>query len=319
MRIRNRLAGFAAVGAVASLALALGACGDGGGEAEQSRGFEDCLEDPNNCNGGEAEPGGEIIWALDQAPDGFFPWSPEGGSVYTLQAIQGILPYFGQFAPDGEYVHNMDVLAEEPQITSEDPFQTSWRIRDEAVWDDGTTPISADDVIMTWMMSTPEEDGHCTGCRPRAFDELIENIEAGADGKSFTITYKEGVADPEWFAYGSAHGIVGGIAPSHVGINQGFFSGGPDEWDPEGLGEYFEFLNDNPPEFSGGPWILESFDIDTEAVKVPNPNWYGAAQPTLERQVIRFLTDESTWVPALQNGELHGSSPAGWSGDVVRQ
>ncbi|MPZ28182.1 MAG: hypothetical protein GEV12_17680, partial [Micromonosporaceae bacterium] len=319
MMIR-KLTGLMVTGAAASLVLALGACGDGGGGgAATGRGFEDCAESPNTCNTGDLEAGGEIVWALDQTPDGYFPWSPEGGSVYTLQATQGILPYTGQFLPDGEYQQNLDLLAEEPQITNEDPVQTSWRIRDEAVWD-GTTPITADDVIMTWMMSTREEDGHCTGCRPRAFEELIENIEAGDDGKSYTITYKDGVSDPEWFAsFASVHGIIGGIAPAHVGINEGFFSGTPDGWDPEGLGEYFEFLNDNPPEFSGGPYMIESFDIDTELVKVPNPAWYGAAQPTLERQVIRFLTDESTWVPALQNGELHGSSPAGWSGDVVRQ
>jgi peptide/nickel transport system substrate-binding protein len=314
MRIRNRLAGFAAVGAAAALVLALGACGGGDGdEAERSRGFEDCAENANTCNGGDREEGGDITWTLDQTPDGYFPWSPEGGSVYTLQAIQGILPYTGQFAPDGTYTHNMDLLAEEPQIVSEDPFQTSWRIRDEAVWDDGT-PISADDVIMTWKMSTPEEDGHCVGCRPRAFDELIENIEATDGGKGFTITYKEGVTNPEWFAEFSAHGIVGGIAPSHVATANG--------WDlntPEDLGEYFEFLNDNPPEFSGGPYIIEEFDIENQVIKVPNPNWYGEEQPTLERIVVRFLTDESGWVPALTNGELNGASPAGWAPDVIRE
>jgi len=320
MRIRNRLAGFATVGAVASLVLALGACGgDEGGEAERSIGFEDCAENPNTCNSGDRGEGGEITWTLDQAPDGYFPWSPEGGSVYTLQATQGILPYFGQFGPDGEYKYNMDLLAEEPQIVSDsDPFQSSWRIRDEAVWNDGT-PITADDVILTWKMSTPEDDGHCTGCRPRAFDEITENIESTDGGKGLIITYKEGVTNPEWFAEYSAHGIVGGIAPSHVAVDNGFISGGPDEWDPAGLGEYFEFLNDNPPEFSGGPYLLEEFDIDNQVIKVPNPEWYGETQPTLDRIVIRFLDDESTWVPALQNEELDGASPAGWAPDVIRQ
>jgi peptide/nickel transport system substrate-binding protein len=315
MRIRNRLAGVAAVGAVATLALALGACGGDGGDsdAERSRGFEDCAENPNTCNGGDREDGGEIVWTLDQSPDGYFPWSPEGGSVYTLQAIQGILPYFGQFLPDGEYAYNMDVLAEEPQIVSDDPFQTSWRIKDEAVWDDGT-PISADDVIISWKMSTEEDAGYCVGCRPRAPETLIENIEATDGGKGFTVTYREGVNDPEWFAFMSAHGIIGGVAPAHVATNNG--------WDtntPEDLGEYFEFLNDNPPEFSGGPYIIEEFDIDNQVIKVPNPSWYGEIQPTLERIVVRFLDDESTWVPALQNGELNGASPAGWAPDVIRQ
>jgi peptide/nickel transport system substrate-binding protein len=314
MRIRNRFAGFAAVGAAASLVLALGACGDSGGDgAEDLRGFEDCAENPNTCNSGEREPGGEITWTLDAGPDGYFPFSPEGGSVYTIQAIQGIMAHFGQFDPSGEFQYNMDVLAAEPQITNEDPFETTWTIRDEAVWEDGS-PITADDAILTWQMSTPEEDGYCVGCRPRAFDELTENMTSSDNGKTLTVTYKEGITDPEWFALFSAHGIVGGLVPRHYGENNGF-----DLDTPEGRGEYFEFLNDNPPEFSGGPYLIEDFDIENQVIKVPNPAWYGAEQPTLDRIVVRFLTDASTWVPALQNGELHGASPAGWAPDVIRQ
>jgi peptide/nickel transport system substrate-binding protein len=47
--------------------------------------------------------------------------------------------------------------------------------------------------------------------------------------------------------------------------------------------------------------------------------WYGEQPVTLERVVLRFLTDAGTWVPALNNGELNGASPAGWAEDVVRQ
>ncbi|MPZ27619.1 MAG: ABC transporter family substrate-binding protein [Micromonosporaceae bacterium] len=314
--MRKTILNIAAAGAAAALVLA--GCSSDGDGAPESVGFEDCAENPNTCNSGDREPGGEITWLLDATPDGFFPWSPEGGSVYTLQAVHGILPNFGQFMPDGEYAYNMDVLAEEPQITSEDPFQTTWQIRPEAVWDDGT-PISADDLIMSWKMSTPEEDGHCVGCRPRSFEELIANVEGSDDGKTVTVTYKDGVADPEWFSYSSVHGIIGGIAPAHVGINEGFFSGTPDEWDPEGLGEYFEFLNDNPPEFSGGPYMIESFDIDTQIVMVPNPSWYGAEQPTLERVIKVFNDADASWVPALQNNEINGGSPSAFAPDAIRQ
>jgi peptide/nickel transport system substrate-binding protein len=312
MRIRNRLVGLAAAGT--AMALVLGACGSGDEPSEEvARGFEDCDQNPNTCNDGERQEGGEIVWTLDQAPDGFFPFSPEGGSVYTLQAIQGILPYFGQFYPDGEYHYNMDVLAAEPQIISEDPLTTQWQIRPEAVWNDGT-PVNANDMIVTWKMSTPEEDGYCVGCRPRAFEEKIANVEGSPDGKTVTVTYKDGVADPEWFAYGSVHGIVGGFVPAHVAEQQGF-----DINNPEDLGAYFEYLDTNPPEFSAGPYIIEEFDPDNQVIKVPNPNWYGAEQPTLDRIVIRFLDSEDTWVPALQNNELHGASPAGWAPDVIRE
>jgi serine/threonine protein kinase len=50
MRIRRKLAGLVAAGA--AVALVLGACADGD-DAETSRGFEDCLENPDECNSGE--------------------------------------------------------------------------------------------------------------------------------------------------------------------------------------------------------------------------------------------------------------------------
>jgi peptide/nickel transport system substrate-binding protein len=306
-----RLISLAAAGVAA--ALAVSGCGDNG--EPQQRGFEDCAEDPNTCNSGERAQGGTITWTLDQAATGYFPWTPEGGSVYTLQAVHGILPYFGLFQPDGQYEYNMDVLAAEPQIIGEDPLTTRWQIRDEAVWDDGT-PISAEDVIITWKMSTSEQEGYCTGCTPRATGDwdVIENVEGSDNGKTVTVTYKDGIADPEWFAFGSADNIIGGFAPAHVAEQNGF---DPDT--PEGLGEYFAFLHENPPEFSGGPYLIEEFDLENQVVKVPNPNWYGEVEPTLERVVIRFLTDAGTWVPALNNGELNGASPAGWEEDVIRQ
>jgi peptide/nickel transport system substrate-binding protein len=315
MRIRNRLVSFAAVGAAA--ALVLSACASDGEEGEPpSTGFEDCVDDPNNCNSGERQEGGEITWALDFPPDGNFPWSATGGSVYTLQAIQGILPYTGQFQPDGTYEFNMDLLAAEPQRIEGPPVQTTWQIRPEAVWDDGT-PITANDFIFTWQGSTDPARGLCSEkCQPRSFDENIENIEAtSADGKSFTITYRDGVQAPEWAQEFTAHGIVGGIAPSHLCEEQGF-----DPATPEGVGDCFEYLDTTPPVgWSGGPYMIESFDIDSQVVKVPNPNWYGAEQPTLDRIVIRFLPESETWVPAIQNNELHGLSPAGFSEDTIRE
>ena len=306
---------MAAVGA--AMALVLGACGsdgDGDGSPTQNRGFEDCLKNPNECNSGERQEGGEITWTLDVAPDAYFPWSPEGGSVYTLQAIHGILPYFGQFMPDGTYQYNYDILAGKPELLSEDPVSFQFKIKDEAVWNDGT-PITADDMIITWKMSTSEGEGYCVGCRPRSTgSDDIASVEGSDNGKTVTVTYKEGITDPEWFAYGSAHNIIGGFAPAHVAEQN--------DWDidnPEHLGEYFEFLNDNPPTFSGGPYLIEEFDIDNHVIKVPNPNWYGEHKATLDRVVLRFLTEADTWIPALQNDELHGASPAGYAEDVIEQ
>jgi peptide/nickel transport system substrate-binding protein len=315
MRMRHKLAGVAAAGV--SVMLVLAACGDGGGGDgdDVGSGFEDCESSPNDCNSGERQQGGEITWLLDNTIDGYFPMSAEAGSVYTLQAIWGILPYTGQWLPDGTYAFNMDLLAAEPEIVPDsDPLQTTWQIRPEAVWNDGT-PITANDFIATFRMSAPEDAGLCVGCAPRATDELVENIESTSpDGKSFTITYREGVSDPEWYGQFSAHGIAGGIVPSHLAEANGWSID-----DPEQLGQFFEWLHSQPPEFSGGPYLIEEMDLENQVIMVPNPQWYGAERPTLDR-IVKLVNDASdTWVAAVQNEELQGGNPSTWEEDVIRQ
>lgn len=316
--MRRRLTSLVAVGAAMTLALA--ACSDDPASEETSVGFEDCAEDPNTCNSGERQDGGEITWVIDFAPSAYFAWSPEGGSVATIQAMHGILPFFGQFVPDGTYEFNMDVLAAEPELLSEDPFSYQFQLNEQAVWDDGT-PVSANDAIILWMMSASEGEGHCVGCQSRSTEgfDKIDSVVGSDDGRTITVTLKEGLSDPEWFAFGSAHGIIGGIPPSHIGIQGGFIEGDdPTQWDPAGLGEYFESLHASPPTFSGGPYRIESWELAEQVVKVPNENWYGEVQPALDRITMVINDAEDTWVPALRNEEIDGGNTA-LPEDVVQQ
>ena len=76
--MRRRLTTLAVAG-TAAFALVLSGCGGSGGEGTTSRGFDDCVENPNTCNSGERAEGGEIVWLLDGPANAYFPWSPEGG------------------------------------------------------------------------------------------------------------------------------------------------------------------------------------------------------------------------------------------------
>ncbi|MDA2815167.1 ABC transporter family substrate-binding protein [Nocardiopsis sp. RSe5-2] len=317
VRNSSRLTGPAA--ALAALALAATACtGGGGGDGGTGAGgvWEECEAEPNTCNSGEAADGGEITWVVSDFPGAWTAVSPEGGSVYTLQMLSGILPRTGQWSPDGEtYEFNMDLLAEEPELVSEDPFTFSFTFNDKAVWDDGT-PIGADDFIATVKMSTSDEEGWCEGCRsrqPGIYDD-VEEMEASDDGRTVTITLKEGRSNPEWQGFLDAHQIAGGLLPAHLAEDQGY-----DLEEPEDVGAYFEWLNETVPEYSGGPYKIVEGDLETQVIMEPNENWYGEVQPTLDTVVIQFNDAEDTWVPALTNGEIDGGSPAKINNDVIEQ
>jgi peptide/nickel transport system substrate-binding protein len=286
--------------------------GDDEGEGEASQlGFDTCEDDPNGCNSAEVEQGGEMTWLVDQTADSWFSYSIEGGSVYTLQMLHGIYPYTGQYEPDGQtYEYNMDLLAAEPELLSEDPFQYQFEVRDEAVWDDGT-PIDIDDFLVSWWMQTDEEAGYCEGCTPRATETQIASMEGSEDGKTITVTLNEGESNPEWFALYSAHSIGGGIMPAHIAEEQGF-----DIEDPAQLGEYFQYLNETMPEFSGGPYIITEGDLQNQVIKERNPNYYGEEAP-LDTLITRFVTDQDAFASAISNNEVQGGSPASFNSDVI--
>ncbi|MBB6173565.1 peptide/nickel transport system substrate-binding protein [Nocardiopsis mwathae] len=302
--------------ALTALALTATACTGGNGGDGAVRGWEDCEENPNTCNSGERGEGGEITWVINSLPGSWNLISPEGGSVYTNQMLEGILPSVGRWAPDGEtYEHDMDLLAEEPELIEEDPFTFQFKLRPEAVWNDGT-PITADDFEVTWKMAASPEEGHCDGCRSRAPGEYddVEKIEGTDDGKTVTVTLKDGKANAEWFGFLDGHKISGGLYPAHLAEEQGL-----DVGDPEELGEYFDWLNETMPEYSGGPYKIVDGDLENQVIKEPNENWYGEIQPTLDKIIMRFNPDEGTWIPALTNGEIHGANPAQYNDDIIEQ
>lgn len=271
-------------------------------------GLDGCDDDPSNCNSGPRAEGGSITWLINQGHDGVFNvHRPEGGSVYLLQMMAGLFPRTGYFAPDGTWTWDFDFLAEEPTNEIVDGRQTMvFRVRPEAVWSDGT-PITVDDFLWDWYHNSGDET-QCIGCNPRVTQgyEDIESIVGSDEGRTITITLKEGVVSPEWFA---RYGTIS--YPAHVS--------GEDWMTPEGMGASSEYFLNTVPDWSAGPYLVESWDIDERAVFVPNPNWYGEITPSLETLVKEVVSDQGSWLPALSNGEVDGGSPASFTPDLVEQ
>ncbi|MFW6641568.1 ABC transporter family substrate-binding protein [Nocardiopsis algeriensis] len=294
MHKRRKALALAAAGT--SAVLALTACGGGGGSDE----------------GGTKE----VTWVINSLPSTWAAISSAGGSVYTVQMLSGVLPYTGQWQPDGTYEYDLTVLAEEPKVINDDldagPFQYSITLAEDAVWSDGT-PMTGDDLRVTWMMGSSPDEGYCTTCDPRSTTtaDMIEKIEV--DGKTATVTLKEGLADPEWMGMFDAHNVAGGFYPAHLAEENGW-----DIDDPDQLGEYYTWLHDTRPEFSGGPYMIVDGDLENQVVKEPNPEWFGE-EPKLDRIIMTYNTDEGTFINAFQNGEIDGANPAQYSEDIVTQ
>ena len=307
--------------AIGATALLLAACGGSdepaapapapapdaapGVDFPSSPGFDDCDTNPT-CNSGPRAVGGTVTWLIDQGHDAVFNiHRPDGGSVYLLQAMEGLFPTMGYFGPDGAWYWDFDLLAEEPQILNESPQTIQYKIRDEAVWSDGT-PIDVDDFLWHWYHNAGDED-LCVGCQPRAtlFWENVASIEGSDGGKTVTITMKDDAVDPEWFGRG-------GISyPAHwTGLN----------WQaaPEIMGATSEYFYSTIPEWSGGPYVVEFWDRNERVIMSPNPLWYGEVDASVDSIVKEFVTDRGSWLPAVQNRELDGGSPASFTPELLQ-
>ncbi len=289
MQIRKKMLGAAAIGV--SAVLAVSACSP-----------------PQDGSSGDAES--SVTWIVNQPGGGWNHNAPEGGSVYVIQMLHDILPVTGFWNPEGQWEWNTDLIANTPELIEGDQVSWEYQINPDANWSDGE-PIDADDFVWQWKMNSGDGELCSDGCNSRGstLESLIESVEGSEDGKTVTVTLKEDAQFPGWFTFG-----VDGLYPAHVAAAEGM-----DLDTPEGMRESSDFFNANPVTVSGGPYIYEGTPaLDGRVVKVANEEYYGEA-PGIQEIILEVNTEEGSWVPALTNGEVQGSSPATWSDDVITQ
>ncbi|GHC72139.1 peptide ABC transporter substrate-binding protein [Nocardiopsis terrae] len=287
--MENRRKWLGAVGLGVSASLVLGACAPPGGDGSDS--------------------GNSVTWIVNQPGNGWNHNTPEGGSVYGIQFLHDVLPYTGYWGPDSEWYWNEDLIVNEPELLSEDPMSWELEIHPDAAWSDGE-PIDADDFIWAWKMNSGDEDLCADNCNSRGttLPSKFESVEGSDDGKTVTITMKEGELFPEWFVFGED-----GLYPSHLVADQF------DLDTPEGMLESSNWFNENQPTVSGSRYVMEEgAELDGRVIKTLNEEYWGD-KPEIGEIILQVNTEEGSWVPALQNGEVQGASPATWSDDVINQ
>ncbi|WP_214407206.1 ABC transporter family substrate-binding protein [Pseudonocardia lacus] len=300
---RTRAASLVAVTAVATLLLA--ACGGGGGNAggeggggaadQTSQGgiLAECGDNPLDCNSVPADQlqqGGQITVALEKNIDNWFLISSEGNTSPQSNAIHPMLPYTYSTLPDLSLALNEDVFVSGEQ-TNTNPQTIEFKIKPEAVWNDGT-PVSAQDFIYNWKY----QDGKtCPSCRPATtagYDQIASIV--GSDGdKTVTVTFAQPYTD--WKNLWSAGSPM---YPAHIAAQQGDIN------TEAGLVAAEAYFGTTTPTYSAGPYQVENWQPETALTTVPNPQWYGADKPKLDRIVYRIITDATQEPIALQNDEV---------------
>lgn len=261
------------VALLCTILLVAAACGGGGGGG--------------NAAAGKPKQGGSIVIGAEQWPQCLNPitscaqasWLPWTTWFYTM-------PRLMQVDPKGNYVAS-DLLAEAPTEQNggikNNPFTITYKIRPEAVWDDGSQ-ITSEDVKFTWdaIMKT-------TGTISTSGYDQIKSIDT-PDPKTAVVTFKAPYA--AWGDLFGSTNINGAI------LKKAAFTS-PD---------VAKDMQTSYP-FSGGPFILKSWSKQ-QAVLVRNPKyWVKDKIPLLDQVTFVPREDQTTETNSLLTGEVQAIFP----------
>ena len=268
------------------IGLVLGACGGGGDDdGDDAAGTGDDTETPAT-DLEERAPGGNLVYAADQEPTGFNGNTSKDNGTSVKNVIENLFFYAAKATPDFKLTY--PGLEDEPKVVTETPQVIEWKIKEEAVWDDGT-PVTSDDIQNYYDQVEKKDPAKVAEDNPKGYAndvathvgyDQITKFEK-VDAKTFRATF-----DPVFSDY---RGLWTDVPQAKFMLAQ------PGGWDT-GL--------DNNPGPSAGPYKFKEWKKGESLTLEKNPKWWGEEKPTLDTITFRFLPESTTQPDALRNNEV---------------
>ncbi len=259
---------------VTTLALVLVSCGGGvGGQvgAGPQIGTIDIGAAPIET----LRDGGTFRWPLSGFPPNFNYQHLDGTYVPTSEMISSVMPVLFLSQADGTVKSNENYL-KSAELTSTDPQVTTYNLRDEATWSDGT-PITWRDFQAQWQALNGSNPAFQISSSTGYTD--IASVERGTSDKQVVVTFARTFSD--WQSPFSV------LYPASTNTNPDVFNTG---W-TQGL------------PVTAGPFKVEQIDQVAKTITVVrNEKWWGR-QPRLDRIIFRTVPDEAEF-DALANNEI---------------
>ena len=289
MKNLTKIGGVTAVVA----ALALTACGGGGGAAkgpEAGKGQEAGsdlakLVSINAKDAKDLQPGGTVTLPLGNLGPDFNGFSNNGNSADNT-ALHRPIDQAGtwgcwNFDFDGTATPNKD-FCEDVKSEVKDGKQTiTIKVNPKATYNDGT-PIDVKTFENTWKMLNGQNkdiDVVSSGAY-----EFVDSVKAGSSPKEVIVTTTQPVYPLDSLFTGFVHPAVNTPA---------IFNDG--------------FTGDMHPEWMAGPFKVDKYDSAAKTVTLAqNEKWWGN-KPVLDKVVFRQL-ESSAAIAAFKNGEIDGVS-----------
>jgi peptide/nickel transport system substrate-binding protein len=227
---------------------------------------------------GPIKQGGTVNFAAGSELTGFNINTAKDNSTSLNNIVINLYPQVFHVQPD--FTVKLDEhFMESAEQTSSDPQTIVYKIKQNAIWSDGT-PVSADDFNYLWknLNGTIKSNdiSWSTG-----YDQ-IKSVTGSDNGKTVTVVFKTPFTD--W------KGLFTGILPSHYVKKQ------PGGWNTG--------LDKNPEKIpSAGPFLVANYTPGQSLTLARNDKYFGP-KAHLDSIVYRFLPESTTQAAALQSNEV---------------
>lgn len=279
---RSRLAIVLLAGGAAA-SLALSAC-----SSSSSGGSSSSPAAPTSASSASAttapvlQQGGTIVIGAEQEPDCMDWIASCAGSIWgSYMAQVTTIPVVFNVRESGEdwLPQASSIMAAEPEVSAGPPQTVTYTLNPEAVWSDGV-PISSADLKYTALQIRDGKD-----ILDKTGYNFIADIET-PDPQTAVVTFTEPYAGWKVLFSGSS-----GVLPSHIleGKDRAALMADGYSW-------------------SGGPWIIESWEKGQSITLVPNVNYWGE-KPKLDKVVFQFTADTAAAFQAFKSGQLDALYP----------
>jgi peptide/nickel transport system substrate-binding protein len=223
--------------------------------------------------------GGTLTVGAEQEPD-CMDWTDQcaGSSWGFWDANVPTMPraFDAIKQSDGSYKYEPNVLlASAPSVVTSPNLVITYKINPKAVWSDGT-PITSADFAYTWDHIDHGQNIY----DPTGYNDISGVNDS--DPHTAVVTFSK--------PYAAWQGLFGGgygILPSHI-------LQGKDQ----------DALMKDGYTWSGGPYMMTSWDKGSSITLVPNPKWYGSDKSHVDKIVFQLVADTATEFQAFKSGQV---------------
>jgi ABC-type transport system substrate-binding protein len=233
----------------------------------------------------------QIIMGIDWIGPGFNPHlvsdqSPVNSAVAALVLPSAFRPGPDPSTPTGSRWEMDKTLLQSAEVTSNNPFTVTYKIKPEAQWTDNA-PIGADDFWYLWRQMTTQP-----GVVDPAGYKMITSVQSVEGGKQAVVTFS--APYPAW------RELFANILPAHIVKDApGGFAAGLARAMP----------------VTGGQFRVENIDPQRDEILLARNDRYWATPALPEHILMRRAGDPAALADSMRNGDtqvaqVHGGAAA---------